>query len=1506
MTAAAAVVCFVHGWIQWWQQADRVVVLQVSDFGRGGGVGASLNAFISPASYFPTSLKRYLSTFHAGRCTFTMVAESARDGEHCNDPVEVRPSHVPAGARSQDIFQIYCLLRMVLYSLSFFIYVSAQIVDENDNNRNRFAFLIGNLESILIILVFLALGDTILRAWARRVLTGSDIINLVLVVFAIIRLSGAIRGLNGGQLIVPTFLHIWNLRDAFLNLLQAYFQSRESDEEEAADRIISLVNLAVTLVCIILTAAAGVEHLEKESDTDFNFFTAIWFTVVTFSTVGYGDFSPVTYLGRLFVMGMIVVTLIILPDKFSQISAVQEDRKAKGGAYRKPTPWSAKHIVLIMGDANMQTLEDALDQLLYHSIGERPNIVVLCPYRITADMHLLLSRPVYRDVVKYIVGSALVRQDLSRVALKDACAVFILAERGGDPMELDRRTVLRAWAVNDYHPESNLFVQIFLLENIKHVAFAQAVLCMSELRFSLLANTAQCPGATSLITSIAHGGTKIKPIDNEQAKDILDVYESAAANEYYQALIDDSPVFKRYINQNFYEAASDLVEKKICLVGILRNSEIQLNPGANYQLLKGDICLYIARARDVDMIILETDRLAASAEAYRVPRGSKKRKAPRPGFDGSSHGTGPEPQPQPTSTSLPAPLESRESDTSLQSLPNADNASPQPEAGNNRPLSPVAEVSEENSNDSPPNHEHPASEQHQEAVHETLANRGLSSADFEVVHYPDPSSQLPTISEASGEGKRLSRQRSIHSASDDPVFQPDSPHEMQAEDDPKDSVGAASVPSSGNPSTSSFVTAATDPVALPSASSFGNPAVVAPAEDVASLIERDTALSDSFFPPERPQPDPAKAGAILHPVDKSHHKTASAPSDFANAKDLARQRARTMRRSSSFGEVVRLRKTQNDEAEANMDYIVVQVKLKHHAMYHGSPDHECHFVEYHSQTGDARQLVVRTARPMSDLKLSEVHLRVHAPVQQTKRSAQKAANITSEYLESRERRLQEFVIVQLPEGEAIGSGIYHLIRVMRSASLDPERLAPLVLLVRDENSIPERLKRFMVLFPFVYFLEGNLDQPRSLLRACLRGAKLVLVLANYGDTRSLESRMIDSENILTTQNTQAVFPQVEVLTELTQKANVRFIRFTALDPDDYRLAQGEGLASEDNAGSSNQPSVHRRLSTGSRQHAAGLGLASEPENATITERGRTRAVLRASAEAAWRTRYERLIKGAGGYIFRLSFASGKVFTAGMLHSLLFQSLQPAKKHVIPFFRNMLGCDDSPTHIRLVTLQHDLLSYWRIKDYGDVCRYFIQRKREIVLGVQVTRRVQTQIMQHNSSDGEAGNNDKESKGHSRPNQERRHHHGRRLYMRGDSHRHHPSEYWNMHMHTGGALGKITLTMPNPDDEMPIKPGDRVYVLQRRHHFHNSDRDGGESVSVPQKAVLNWMRRDNDDKTGDERALLSARKYARIWKRKALKRSRSISDPRHPSPAALNNQEPISPRRSRSSMKVVSSV
>jgi hypothetical protein len=45
-------------------------------------------------------------------------------------------------------------------------------------------------------------------------------------------------------------------------MLSAVFQSRDEGEEDA-EQVTSLVNLVLTLLCILITSASGVEHLEK-------------------------------------------------------------------------------------------------------------------------------------------------------------------------------------------------------------------------------------------------------------------------------------------------------------------------------------------------------------------------------------------------------------------------------------------------------------------------------------------------------------------------------------------------------------------------------------------------------------------------------------------------------------------------------------------------------------------------------------------------------------------------------------------------------------------------------------------------------------------------------------------------------------------------------------------------------------------------------------------------------------------------------------------------------------------------------------------------------------------------------------------------------------------------------------------------------------------------------------------------------------------------------------------
>ena len=53
-------------------------------------------------------------------------------------------------------------------------------------------------------------------------------------------------------------------------------------------------------------------------------FEAVYFVIVTFSTVGYGDISPDIWLGQLFMLLMICIAFAFIPKQVSLAEAGRE------------------------------------------------------------------------------------------------------------------------------------------------------------------------------------------------------------------------------------------------------------------------------------------------------------------------------------------------------------------------------------------------------------------------------------------------------------------------------------------------------------------------------------------------------------------------------------------------------------------------------------------------------------------------------------------------------------------------------------------------------------------------------------------------------------------------------------------------------------------------------------------------------------------------------------------------------------------------------------------------------------------------------------------------------------------------------------------------------------------------------------------------------------------------------------------------------------------------------
>ncbi|MGH0184852.1 UNVERIFIED_CONTAM: hypothetical protein FKN15_015983 [Acipenser sinensis] len=70
--------------------------------------------------------------------------------------------------------------------------------------------------------------------------------------------------------------------------------------------------LICTLVCLMFTCICGIQHLERAGN-NLTLFDSLYFCIVTFSTVGFGDVTPKIWPSQLLVVIMICVALIVLP-----------------------------------------------------------------------------------------------------------------------------------------------------------------------------------------------------------------------------------------------------------------------------------------------------------------------------------------------------------------------------------------------------------------------------------------------------------------------------------------------------------------------------------------------------------------------------------------------------------------------------------------------------------------------------------------------------------------------------------------------------------------------------------------------------------------------------------------------------------------------------------------------------------------------------------------------------------------------------------------------------------------------------------------------------------------------------------------------------------------------------------------------------------------------------------------------------------------------------------------
>lgn len=395
---------------------------------------------------------------------------------------------------------------------------------------------------------------------------------------------------------LPLFLNCWLAKsalDSMLNDLHRLVLRQQSALSQKVLRVIA------TVVCIIFTGVCGIHHLERPA-SKWNLQVCLWFVVVTFSTVGYGEYTPNDWPAQTFVMIMIAIALILLPVELEQLAFLLVTRQKEGGAFNRMLAGSDKHVVLCATTLRPTMLIDFLNEFYADGRLQDVHVVLLCPSDLDSTLRILLQVPLWSQRVTYLKGSALIDEDLIRARVEDAEGCFILTDRYADDREAaDKHTILRTWAIQDFAPATPLYVQILKPENKFHVSFAEHVVCEDEVKHALLASNCVCPGISTFFTLLLH-----TLHEQSGSEDWHDIYGKCAGNEIYDIQLGKSEIFRPYAYKTFAHAAFHAHKKYGVTLFAVRpvgkNKRIMLNPGPSHVMNYEDRCFYIAISSEED------------------------------------------------------------------------------------------------------------------------------------------------------------------------------------------------------------------------------------------------------------------------------------------------------------------------------------------------------------------------------------------------------------------------------------------------------------------------------------------------------------------------------------------------------------------------------------------------------------------------------------------------------------------------------------------------------------------------------------------------------------------------------------------------------------------------------------------------------------------------------------------------------------------------------------------
>lgn len=327
----------------------------------------------------------------------------------------------------------------------------------------------------------------------------------------------------------------------------------------------SWLKIVSFLFLVVLISSAIVFIIEQPGNSGFKtFFDSVWWSIVTVSTVGYGDRLPDTFYGRIIAVATIFIGMGIMGTITGRIASILMERQMKEEQGLLDYTNSKDHFLICGWKREMNEI---LHEILNANPEFTPLDLILLNKAPADDVKALRSDSELKGF-RFVNGDMVEERELMRAGIKGASRVLVMADylTKGDLRQIDSKTVMTVMTIKNLNKKAYVCAELLDTKFEKYLKLSHCDEVLLSRNFS-----------RAVLSSASSGAGLSHVLDQLMSRDS----DTGISTKSFP---------NSFIGKTYGDLVAHYMKKNIQLIGLLENTgnimerkrdalrEAQMNP----------------------------------------------------------------------------------------------------------------------------------------------------------------------------------------------------------------------------------------------------------------------------------------------------------------------------------------------------------------------------------------------------------------------------------------------------------------------------------------------------------------------------------------------------------------------------------------------------------------------------------------------------------------------------------------------------------------------------------------------------------------------------------------------------------------------------------------------------------------------------------------------------------------------------------------------------------------